>query len=65
MQKKSYRVLEELCGAEREQCKSFVVSNLETLKAVLLDTLKKASSPAKRVRCLPPKSVEEVFLGVV
>ncbi|XP_020565270.1 RRP12-like protein isoform X2 [Oryzias latipes] len=54
MQKKAYRVLEELCGAEREQCKSFVVSNLETLKAVLLDTLKKASSPAKRprLRCL-------------
>lgn len=50
MQKKAYRVLEELCGAEREQCKSFVVSNLETLKLVLLDTLKKASSPSKRVR---------------
>ncbi|XP_024153489.1 RRP12-like protein isoform X2 [Oryzias melastigma] len=54
MQKKAYRVLEELCGAEREQCKSFVVSNLETLKLVLLDTLKKASSPSKRprLRCL-------------
>uniref|UniRef100_A0AAQ5YAN6 Ribosomal RNA-processing protein 12-like conserved domain-containing protein n=1 Tax=Amphiprion ocellaris TaxID=80972 RepID=A0AAQ5YAN6_AMPOC len=50
MQKKAYRVLEEMCGAEREECKSFVVSNLETLKVVLLETLKNASSPAKRPR---------------
>lgn len=49
MQKKAYRVLEEMCGAERDECKSFVVSNLETLKIVLLDSLKNASSPAKRV----------------
>jgi len=52
MQKKAYRVLEEMCGAERDECRSFVVSNLETLKPVLLDTLKNASSPAKRVRSL-------------
>ncbi|XP_038152332.1 RRP12-like protein [Cyprinodon tularosa] len=50
MQKKAYRVLEEMCGAERDECKSFVVSNLETLKIVLLDSLKNASSPAKRPR---------------
>ncbi|XP_047458867.1 RRP12-like protein [Mugil cephalus] len=50
MQKKAYRVLEEMCGADREECRSFVVSNLETLKAVLLETLKNASSPAKRPR---------------
>ncbi|KAM9727475.1 RRP12-like protein [Menidia menidia] len=50
MQKKAYRVLEEMCGAERDECRSFVVSNLETLKVVLLDTLKNASSPAKRPR---------------
>uniref|UniRef100_A0A3Q2Q955 Ribosomal RNA processing 12 homolog n=1 Tax=Fundulus heteroclitus TaxID=8078 RepID=A0A3Q2Q955_FUNHE len=50
MQKKAYRVLEEMCGAERDECKSFVLSNLETLKVVLLDTLKNASSPAKRPR---------------
>lgn len=52
MQKKAYRVLEEMCGAERDVCKSFVLSNLETLKSVLLDTLKNASSPAKRVKSL-------------
>ncbi|XP_037534826.1 RRP12-like protein [Nematolebias whitei] len=50
MQKKAYRVLEEMCGAEKDECKSFVTSNLETLKLVLLDTLKNASSPAKRPR---------------
>ncbi|XP_026212091.1 RRP12-like protein [Anabas testudineus] len=50
MQKKAYRVLEEMCGGEREECKSFVVTNLETLKVVLLETLKAASSPAKRPR---------------
>lgn len=50
MQKKAYRVLEEICGGETDECRSFVVSNLETLKAVLLETLKNASSPAKRVR---------------
>lgn len=49
MQKKAYRVLEEMCGGDRDACKSFVTSNLETLKVVLLDTLKNASSPAKRV----------------
>lgn len=52
MQKKAYRVLEEMCRGEREECRSFVVSNLEMLKVVLLETLKNASSPAKRVRML-------------
>lgn len=50
MQKKAYRVLEEMCGGERDECRSFVVANLETLKVVLLETLKNSSSPAKRVR---------------
>ncbi|KAM6916699.1 RRP12-like protein [Xenentodon cancila] len=50
MQKKAYRVLEEMCGGERDECKLFVTSNLETLKLILLDNLKKASSPAKRPR---------------
>uniref|UniRef100_A0A667YRZ8 Ribosomal RNA processing 12 homolog n=1 Tax=Myripristis murdjan TaxID=586833 RepID=A0A667YRZ8_9TELE len=50
MQKKAYRVLEEMCGGERDECRSFVITNLETLKHVLLGTLKNASSPAKRPR---------------
>ncbi|XP_061914095.1 RRP12-like protein [Entelurus aequoreus] len=50
MQKKAYRVLEEMCAGERDECRAFVVGNLETLKAVLLKTLIHASSPAKRPR---------------
>ncbi|XP_061083822.1 RRP12-like protein [Conger conger] len=50
VQKKAYRVLEEMCGGEREACRSFVLSNLEQLKQVLLGSLKSAASPAKRPR---------------
>ncbi|XP_077469171.1 RRP12-like protein [Stigmatopora argus] len=50
MQKKAYRVLEEMCAGEGDESKSFVVANLDTLKAVLLETLKQAASPAKRPR---------------
>ncbi|KAK3554266.1 hypothetical protein QTP70_020128 [Hemibagrus guttatus] len=50
IQKKAYRVLEEMCGGERGPCKRFVLANLEQLKMVLLDSLKSASSPAKRPR---------------
>ncbi|KAI4877623.1 hypothetical protein NFI96_022980, partial [Prochilodus magdalenae] len=50
IQKKAYRVLEEMCGGEREVCKKFVLANLEQLKLALLDSLKSASSPAKRPR---------------
>ncbi|KAG7253582.1 hypothetical protein CRUP_017238, partial [Coryphaenoides rupestris] len=34
---------------ERPECQAFITANMETLKQVLLDTLKNASSPAKRV----------------
>ncbi|XP_053306254.1 RRP12-like protein isoform X2 [Spea bombifrons] len=50
MQKKAYRVLEEICGGERPPCKEFVNINLEDLKKTLLGSLKSASSPAKRPR---------------
>lgn len=58
MQKKAYRVLEEMCGGERDACRLFVMSNLETLKVVLLETLKNASSPAKRVCVLFEREVK-------
>lgn len=58
MQKKAYRVLEEMCGGERDACRLFVMSNLETLKVVLLETLKNASSPAKRVSVLFEREVK-------
>ncbi|XP_069044944.1 RRP12-like protein [Lepisosteus oculatus] len=50
VQKKAYRVLEEMCGGERESCRQFVLTNLEQLKQTLLGSLKSASSPAKRPR---------------
>ncbi|MBN3312286.1 RRP12 protein, partial [Atractosteus spatula] len=50
VQKKAYRVLEEMCGGERESCRRFVLTNLEQLKQTLLGSLKSASSPAKRPR---------------
>lgn len=62
IQKKAYRVLEEMCGGEREPCKRFVFANLEQLKVVLLDSLKSASSPAKRVRALQGHQCLNVYL---
>ncbi|XP_051504404.1 RRP12-like protein [Myxocyprinus asiaticus] len=50
IQKKAYRVLEEMCGGEREPCKTFVLGNIMQLKGTLLDSLKTAASPAKRPR---------------
>lgn len=50
MQKKAYRVLEEVCAAPHAPCQAFVRSHLQDLQAALLDSLKSAASPAKRVR---------------
>lgn len=50
VQKKAYRVLEEVCAAPHGPCQAFVRSNLGELKTVLLDSLKSAASPAKRVQ---------------
>ncbi|XP_040983290.1 RRP12-like protein isoform X1 [Aquila chrysaetos chrysaetos] len=50
MQKKAYRVLEEVCAAPHAPCRAFVCSHLQDLQAALLDSLKSAASPAKRPR---------------
>ncbi|NWR64489.1 RRP12 protein, partial [Bucorvus abyssinicus] len=50
MQKKAYRVLEEVCAAPHAPCQAFVQSHLQELQAALLDSLKSAASPAKRPR---------------
>ncbi|OWK62332.1 RRP12-like protein [Lonchura striata] len=50
MQKKAYRVLEEVCAAPHAPCQAFVHSHLQDLQAALLDSLKSAASPAKRPR---------------
>ncbi|XP_063163096.1 RRP12-like protein [Candoia aspera] len=50
IQKKVYRVLEEVCASDRPACHNFVRSHLEELKHALLGSLTSATSPAKRPR---------------
>lgn len=52
VQKKAYRVLEEVCASSQGPAASFVQSHLDDLKKTLLDSLRSTSSPAKRVRAL-------------
>lgn len=53
VQKKAYRVLEEVCASPQGPGARFVQSHLDELKKTLLDSLRSTSSPAKRVR--PPR----------
>lgn len=50
VQKKAYRVLEEVCASSQGPAAHFVQSHLDDLKKTLLDSLRSTSSPAKRVR---------------
>uniref|UniRef100_A0A8C1LK93 RRP12-like protein n=1 Tax=Cyprinus carpio TaxID=7962 RepID=A0A8C1LK93_CYPCA len=50
IQKKAYRVIEEICGGESASCKAFVLQNLEELKTMLIDSLTTAASSSKRPR---------------
>ncbi|KFO54348.1 RRP12-like, partial [Corvus brachyrhynchos] len=50
MQKKAYRVLEEVCAAPHAPCQAFIRSHLQDLQTALLDSLKSTASPAKRPR---------------
>ncbi|XP_074089321.1 RRP12-like protein [Macrotis lagotis] len=50
MQKKAYRVLEEVCASPEGPGESFVQSHLGDLKKTLLDSLRNTASPAKRPR---------------
>uniref|UniRef100_A0A8C8Z7Z9 Ribosomal RNA processing 12 homolog n=1 Tax=Prolemur simus TaxID=1328070 RepID=A0A8C8Z7Z9_PROSS len=50
VQKKAYRVLEEVCASPQGPGARFVQSHLEDLKKTLLDSLRSTSSPAKRPR---------------
>ncbi|XP_028916752.1 RRP12-like protein [Ornithorhynchus anatinus] len=50
LQKKAYRVLEELCASQQGSGEHFVQSNLDELKTTLLGSLRSAASPAKRPR---------------
>ncbi|XP_060097818.1 RRP12-like protein [Heteronotia binoei] len=50
IQKKAYRVLEEVCASDRPACQNFVRSYLKELQSTLLGSLPSAASPAKRPR---------------
>lgn len=50
VQKKAYRVLEEVCASEQGAGARFVQSHLDDLKQTLLDSLRSTASPAKRPR---------------
>ncbi|KAM9701669.1 RRP12-like protein [Dama dama] len=50
VQKKAYRVLEEVCASPHGPGARFVQSHLDDLKKTLLDSLRSTSSPAKRPR---------------
>lgn len=50
VQKKAYRVLEEVCASPQGPGACFVHSHLDDLKKALLGSLRTTSSPAKRVR---------------
>ncbi|XP_052041658.1 RRP12-like protein [Apodemus sylvaticus] len=50
VQKKAYRVLEEVCASSQGPAARFVQNHLDDLKKTLLDSLRSTSSPAKRPR---------------
>ncbi|XP_006880133.1 PREDICTED: RRP12-like protein isoform X2 [Elephantulus edwardii] len=50
VQKKAYRVLEEVCASPQGPCACFVQNHLDDLKKTLLDSLRSTASPAKRPR---------------
>ncbi|XP_076800293.1 RRP12-like protein [Clavelina lepadiformis] len=54
MQKKAYRLLEEICGFQEGACKEFVASHLSELKLLLLSGLTSASASSKgpRIKCI-------------
>ncbi|XP_005106446.2 RRP12-like protein [Aplysia californica] len=54
VQKKSYRVLEELCSGKTQASRDLLSSNIDTIRTMLLQSLSKSSpsSKAPRLRCL-------------
>ncbi|XP_057307990.1 RRP12-like protein [Hydractinia symbiolongicarpus] len=54
MQKKAYRILEEICSSNSESCKNLVEEKFDELMSVLVDSLSSAvpSSKAPRLGCI-------------
>lgn len=54
MQKKAYRLLEEVCGSDSDDCRAFIDSKLHEIKELLSDGLTSASPSSKgpRLKCM-------------
>ena len=61
-QKKAYRILEQICGADSESSKTFVVSHLKELQEILLKTLASSSSASKTVSTAGVWSIHELWI---
>ena len=61
MQKKAYRILQEICAAHTPACDAFIKSHLPKLQTILLKGLQKAapSSKGPRISCM-----EHVFVSL-
>uniref|UniRef100_A0A8W8IGV3 RRP12-like protein n=1 Tax=Magallana gigas TaxID=29159 RepID=A0A8W8IGV3_MAGGI len=73
LQKKCYRVLEDLCGSPSPTCQGFLTQNLPGIQGVLLQSFSSSSpsSKAPRLRCLInifkllPEEQKDFLLAVV
>lgn len=54
LQKKCYRIIEEICAGKSPESREFVIESLSTIQATLLESLSSSSpsSKAPRLRCL-------------
>ncbi|XP_026668407.1 RRP12-like protein isoform X2 [Ceratina calcarata] len=53
-QKKAYRFLEEICGSEKDVCKSFIVVHRREIQKLLISSATEVAKPSRgpRLRCL-------------
>lgn len=51
MQKKSYRILEEMLQGNSETCKKHVADRFDEIKSLLADSLSSAAPSSKAVSC--------------
>lgn len=54
MQKKAYRLLEEICASDSDECKAFVNTKMLEMRSLLADGLVMSSPPSKgpRLKCM-------------
>lgn len=60
MQKKSYRILEEICGSKSTGCQTFISKNLSDLQNTLLSSLSTSSPSSKAVSIVYLTEINDV-----